>query len=83
VTVGVGTLGTQQFYWEIEGHRRALYLLTAFDTDLLQFVDGSGAPLLNAGPPLGTVTLANMTCPEGTGFRSLLGPLGSQIPPQG
>jgi len=60
------------FYMEILGRRRALYMPTGLSSSLLELVDGSGAPTLNA--ILGTtgVTMSTMTCAQGRTLRSLL-----------
>lgn len=60
------------FYMEILGRRRALFLPTGLSSSLLELVDGSGAPTLNA--ILGTtgVTMSTMTCAQGNKLRSLL-----------
>lgn len=72
----------QSFYMEILGHRRTMYMLTALRTALLEFVDGSGAPLLNAffGLAPGTISLGTMNCATGRRFWPLLGGLGPPFP---
>jgi hypothetical protein len=60
------------FYMEVLGRRRALYMPTGLSSSLLELVDGSGAPTLNA--ILGTtgVTMSTMTCIQGRKLRLLL-----------
>ena len=75
-------LRPQQFYMEMFARRKALYLLPAVDTALLELIDGSGAPLLNmivlplagAPGPLPT-SLRAMTRAQGTALRNFLLPL--------
>jgi hypothetical protein len=71
-------LRAQQFYLELLGRRKALYALPAIDTDLLELVDGSGAPTFNtflalagAPPPIPT-TLFAMRRAQGAALRNLI-----------
>lgn len=71
-------LANERFYVELLGRQRALYLLPALSTALLQLVDGSGAPLLAAlagtTPPF---TLGTMTRADGANVRKLLSAMGA------
>jgi hypothetical protein len=74
----------QQAYLELMARRKVLYALPVVDMSvLLELIDGSGAPFLNAfvlpaagAPgPLPTTPLA-MTCPpQGTALRTFIMPL--------
>jgi hypothetical protein len=78
----VAGLTPQAFYLELLGRRRTAYLLPVVRTTLLEFVDGSPAPLLNL--LLGTtgVTLSSMTCAQGTTLRGAFsGALGRFVVP--
>jgi hypothetical protein len=74
---------SQSIYMEILGRRKALTLLTAVRSDLLELVDGSGAPTLNslAGlPATGGINLLTMNRAQGVTLRGWLGVLGSAFP---
>jgi len=62
-----------QLWLQLLGERRALHALPVLKSDLLQLVDGSGAPLLgslvSAGRPL---TLGTLRANEGTKLRDWL-----------
>jgi hypothetical protein len=66
----VQLLPPQAFYLELLGRRRAVYLVPVVRTGLLELVDGSRAPTLNA--LLGTtgVSLSSLTCSQGLTLRS-------------
>lgn len=68
----------ERFYAELLGRQRALYLLPALSTALLQLVDGSGAPLLAflAGKPA-PISLGTMTRADGATVRKLLSVMGA------
>jgi hypothetical protein len=75
-------VGAQTFYMEILHRRKALFVLTAADTALMELVDGSGAPTLNAvlvGLAVlamgSTVTVRTMTCAQGKALAKFLLPL--------
>jgi hypothetical protein len=76
VPSGVGSILPPQvpesFYLEILGFDRTLFALPVFETELLQLVDGSGAPFLNAILGTGTspVSLLTMTHAQGEALRS-------------
>ena len=42
-----GLIGEQRLYLELMERRKALYILPALDSILLQLIDGSGAPKVN------------------------------------
>ena len=74
-------LRAQQIYLEMLARRKALYVLPAIDTTLLELFDGSGQPTLNlllgvagAPGPLPTTPLA-MRCTQGAALRNFLLPL--------
>jgi hypothetical protein len=65
------------FYMEVLARHRALHLLPALDTPLLEFCDGSGAPLAAAllstsAVPVTSVTLAGLTPAQGATLRPTL-----------
>jgi hypothetical protein len=62
----------QDFYAEILGRRRVLYVLTALRTTLLELVDGTWAPDIAAffNPPQPR-TVDQLSCSEGTVLQSL------------
>jgi hypothetical protein len=66
------------------GRRRALYLLPALRTHLLELVDGSGMPNLGRtiGVPPGTLSLGTLTRANGLDLRVWLVFMGldSQVP---
>jgi hypothetical protein len=74
---GKGGLAPQDGYFEQLASRRALYLLPAIRSQLLELVDGSGAPTLTSSvrpamagaPPPVPVTITNLTCAEGASLR--------------
>jgi hypothetical protein len=72
---GVGVLPPQDGYLELLGRRRVLYLLPAIRSELIEFVDGSGAPMLNTllGTTASPVSITTMTCPQGASLRVNLG----------
>ena len=68
-------LEPQTVYMEILGRHKALYLLTAVRSSLIELVDGSGAPLLNQlvdsnlqTPP---VSIRSLVCRSGVSLRFL------------
>jgi hypothetical protein len=71
-------------YLEMLGRRRALYLLPALRTHLLELVDGSGMPNLGRtiGVPPGTLSLGTLTRANGLDLRVWLVFMGldSQVP---
>ena len=77
---GLGLLPAQDGYLEILGRRRVLYLLPAIRSELIEFVDGSGAPLLNTllATAAAPVSITTMTCVQGSGLRL---DLGFKVPP--
>jgi hypothetical protein len=68
---GAGVLPPQDGYLELLGQRRVLYLLPAIRSELIEFVDGSGAPMLNTllGTTASPVSITTMTCPQGSSLR--------------
>jgi hypothetical protein len=73
--LGFGLLPAQDGYLEILGRRRVLYLLPAIRSQLIEFFDGSGAPLLNIllGTAAAPVSITTMTCLQGSALRLNLG----------
>jgi hypothetical protein len=83
-------MAVQQFYFELLHRRKALNILPAVDTMLLELIDGSGAPTLqgilrsfNVLGPSATVTALTMNCAQGDVLRQIVVPtLGlPQFPP--
>ena len=68
---GAGPLPPQDGYLELLGRRRVLYLLPAIRSELIEFVDGSRAPMLNTllGTTASPVSITTMTCPQGASLR--------------
>jgi hypothetical protein len=66
----VQLLPPQAFYLELLGRRRAVYLVPVVRTGLLELVDGSPAPTLNALLGATGVSLSSMTCCQGLTLRS-------------
>jgi hypothetical protein len=70
--------GMASLYLEILGRRRALYLLPALRTHLLELVDGSGMPNLGLaiGAPAGALSLRTLNRAQGLALRAWLGLMG-------